>query len=119
MTLDAERSLNIREWPGSGEPLVLLRGLLSSSAAWRDVAAVMTRRCLAPNLPVGRSSRPTKTRPAAYADDVIRGVGARIDSFSPAGHSFGIAVATAAAKRLPRAVIELVLCAAPDSAGCR
>lgn len=73
----------------------------------------MTRPCLAPDLPgFGHSSPPTRARITAYADDVILGLRSLgIESFALVGHSFGGAVATAVAERLPESVTRLVLCA--------
>jgi alpha/beta hydrolase fold len=69
------RSLRVREWPGRGRPLVLLHGLLDSSAGWSDLGPASRRPCLAIDLPgFGQSSPPCRPRLSAYAEDVIDGL---------------------------------------------
>jgi pimeloyl-ACP methyl ester carboxylesterase len=113
ITVGPERSLHVRAWPGQGKPVLLVHGLMSSSRAWNDVAAALSRPCLAIDLPgFGQSSQPTRACLSAYAEDVIHVVRAlELESFTLVGHSFGGAVATAVAERVPDAVARLVLCA--------
>lgn len=107
------RSLRVREWPRGGRPLVLLHGLLDSSAGWSELASASRRRCLAIDLPgFGQSSPPRRPRLSAYADDVVwalRHLGVR--SCTLVGHSLGGGVATAVAERMRDEIGSLVLSA--------
>ena len=68
------RSLSARLWPGSGEPLVLLHGLLDCRQGWEPLAASTRRPCIAFDLPgFGRSDLPSRPRISAYAEDVPPG----------------------------------------------
>ena len=107
------RELGVRSWPGHGEPLVLLHGLLADARDWDDLAAESRRPCLAVDLPgFGRSDLPTRARISAYVEDVLSGL-ARLDvtGFALVGHSLGGAVATAMAERAPDATSALALLA--------
>ena len=107
------RELGVRSWPGSGEPLVLLHGLLADARDWDDLAIASGRPCLAVDLPgFGRSHLPTRPRISAYAEDVVSGL-ERLAAgpFGLVGHSLGGAVAAAMAERSPAATSGLALLA--------
>jgi pimeloyl-ACP methyl ester carboxylesterase len=113
VTLDGGRAVAVRTWPGRGHPLVLLHGLLDSSAGWDDLARASHRPCFAIDLPgFGSSSLPTRPRLDAYAEDiaaVLDRLGVR--SCTLVGHSLGGGVATAVAERVPERIAGLVLSA--------
>jgi pimeloyl-ACP methyl ester carboxylesterase len=112
LDLDPGRRLAVRRWAGHGRPLVLLHGLLDDSMGWEQLAGDTHRPCFALDLPgFGGSSRPTRPRISAYAEDVCRGIEELdIDDCTLVGHSLGGAVAAAVAERCP-AVQSLVLLA--------
>jgi pimeloyl-ACP methyl ester carboxylesterase len=93
--------------------VVLLHGLLDSSAGWADLASASRRRCLAIDLPgFGRSTPPCRPRLGAYAEDVVwvlRHLAVR--SCTLVGHSLGGGVATAVAEHMRGEVGSLVLSA--------
>jgi pimeloyl-ACP methyl ester carboxylesterase len=107
------RVVCVREWRGRGRPLVLLHGLLDSSAGWTDLASASTRPCLAIDLPgFGDSSPPIRPRVSAYADHVVEVLpllGVR--SCTLVGHSLGGGIATVVAERMRGAIASLVLSA--------
>jgi len=113
VTLDDGRALGVRVWPGRGTPLVLLHGLLDSSAGWDELARASERPCYAIDLPgFGRSHLPSRPRFSAYADDVVQvltSLGVR--DCTLVGHSLGGGVAAAVAERDPDRVASLVLSA--------
>ncbi len=111
--LDDGRILHVSEWPGRGQPLVLLHGLLDSSAGWDDLARASRRPCLAIDLPgFGHSSPPSRPRLSAYAEDVVYGLRQLgVSSCNLVGHSLGGGVATTVAERMRSEVESLVLCA--------
>src|SRR3954470_1995152 len=111
--LPSERSVRVREYPGSGTPVVLLHGLLDSSEGWHEVAARSERHCFAVDLPgFGGSTCPPYERIASYARDVARALdGLGLERYFLIGHSFGGAVATALAEQRPDHVSALVLVA--------
>lgn len=91
-----EVDIHVRSW-GSGPPLLLIHGLMTSSYSWRYVAeplaAALGRRVIAPDLPgAGRSSKPLD-RPysgPAYARWIIELVDALGIRGAPAiGNSLG------------------------------
>ena len=51
IALGDHRVLTVRRWPGEGEPIVFLHGLLSSSAGWAETCAELDRPCIAIDLP--------------------------------------------------------------------
>ena len=95
------RRLRVRRWPGEGQPLVLLHGLLDDSEGWTALAMDTHRPCIAIDLPgFGGSELPLRPRISAYAEDVAAGLkGLGIDDCTLVGHSLGGAVATAVAER--------------------
>jgi pimeloyl-ACP methyl ester carboxylesterase len=107
------RVLHVRDWPGRGRPLVLLHGLLDSSAGWDDLARVSSHRCLAVDLPgFGGSDPPSRPRLGAYAEDVAEALDRlRVRAPTLVGHSLGGGVATAVAEQMPDEVRGLVLSA--------
>jgi pimeloyl-ACP methyl ester carboxylesterase len=107
------RRLAVRAWPGDGRPLVLLHGLLDSSAGWADLVSRSSHPCIAVDLPgFGHSPAPTRPRLSAYADDVVTALRAlTVRSFTLVGHSLGGGVATAVAERMRKQTRALVLCA--------
>jgi pimeloyl-ACP methyl ester carboxylesterase len=113
VVLDHGSVVTVRDWPGDGQPIVLLHGLLDSAAGWDELARAMPGRCLAVDLPgFGGSDPPQWPRFSAYAAAVVEALG-RLDvrRFTLVGHSLGGGVATAVAERRPEAVSALVLCA--------
>jgi pyruvate dehydrogenase E2 component (dihydrolipoamide acetyltransferase) len=107
------RILAYRQRPGRGRPLVLLHGLMDCSAGWETLAKATHRPVVAFDLPgMGDSDAPTRPRIGAFAADLAAGIeqlGVR--DFTLVGHSFGGAVATALAERIPDEVASLVLLA--------
>jgi pimeloyl-ACP methyl ester carboxylesterase len=102
VSLHASRRMTVRAWPGEGEPLVLLHGLLDSSEGWESLALRTERPCFALDLPgFGGSSLPFRPHIDYYADDValaMRQLG--IERATLVGHSLGGGVAAAVAERL-------------------
>jgi pimeloyl-ACP methyl ester carboxylesterase len=113
LELQDGRILAYRESPGRGRPLVLLHGLMDCSAGWETLAKATHRPVVAFDLPgMGESDVPTSPRIGAFAADLAAGIeqlGVR--DFALVGHSFGGAVATALAERIPDEVASLVLLA--------
>jgi pimeloyl-ACP methyl ester carboxylesterase len=107
------RMLAYRERPGRGRPLVLVHGLMDCSAGWETLAKATHRPVVAFDLPgMGKSDCPTSPQFCAFAADLadaIKILGVR--DFTLVGHSFGGAVATALAERIPDEVAALVLLA--------
>lgn len=106
------RRISVRCWPGEGEPLVLLHGLLDSSEGWARLAARLPRPCMAVDLPgFGASTMPWRARLDAYAEDVAATL-ARLDveTCTVVGHSLGGGVAAELVERTDR-VSSLVLLA--------
>ena len=103
----------MREYPGSGTPVVLLHGLLDSSEGWHDVALRSERPCYAIDLPgFGGSTCPPYERIASYARDVARALDKLgLERYVLVGHSFGGAVATALSEQRGEDVAALVLIA--------
>ena len=101
LTLAGGRRLRVRQWPGTGKPLVLLHGLLDDSEGWMQVANDTHRPCLAIDLPgFGASSLPTRPRISAYAEAVLEGMAQlELGGCTLVGHSLGGAVATVVAER--------------------
>jgi pyruvate dehydrogenase E2 component (dihydrolipoamide acetyltransferase) len=106
------RSLTIRRWPGVGEPLVLLHGLLDCSEGWSSLIERTERPCIAIDLPgFGGSDLPEEPRIDSYARDVACALERlSIRDCTLVGHSLGGAVAAAVADTSDR-VAGLVLLA--------
>src|SRR3954451_2481043 len=111
--LPAKRRVRVREYSGSGTPVVFLHGLLDSSEGWHEVAAASTRPCYAIDLPgFGGSTTPAYERIASYAREVGQTLDRLgLDRYVLVGHSFGGAVATAIAEQRPDDVAALLLIA--------
>jgi pyruvate dehydrogenase E2 component (dihydrolipoamide acetyltransferase) len=100
--------------PGTGEPLVLLHGLLDSAAGWSEFAAAQTRPCYAFDLPgFGRSDLPARSRLSAYAKDIADAIAllSNPTPFAVVAHSFGGAVAAALSERIPDSISSMFLIA--------
>jgi pimeloyl-ACP methyl ester carboxylesterase len=115
--LPGDRRLRVRRRAGTGAPLVLLHGLFDDSEGWTRVAGDTPRPCFAVDLPgFGGSSLPQRPRISAYAEDVVAGLeGLGIERCTLIGHSFGGAVAAAAAERSAR--IQSLILLAPAGFG--
>ena len=111
--LAPKRLVRVREYEGTGTPVVMLHGLLDSSEGWHEVASRSERHCYAIDLPgFGGSTCPRYERIASYARDVGRALDSLgLDRFVLVGHSFGGAVATALTEQRPDQVGGLVLMA--------
>jgi pimeloyl-ACP methyl ester carboxylesterase len=112
LTLEDGRSLCVRRWPGSGDPLVLLHGLLDSSEGWDHLAELPYER-IAFDLPgFGHSDPPSRGSLAGYARDIAAGLQMLgVERFNLVGHSLGGGIATALAELMPDRVGALVLLA--------
>src|SRR4051812_23251745 len=111
--LPSKRSVRVREYPGSGTPVVLLHGLLDSSEGWHEVAGRSERHCYALDLPgFGESTCPPYERIASYARDVGQALDVLgLERYVLIGHSFGGAVGTALCEQRPDQVAALALVA--------
>jgi pimeloyl-ACP methyl ester carboxylesterase len=106
---------------GSGPPLLLIHGYLSSRLAWTEVLPLLASefRVIVPDLPgFGESEKPPPARYAytfdAFAEslmDLIAGLG--LGRVSVCGHSMGGAVALTLAANHPDVVDRLVLVSPP------
>jgi pimeloyl-ACP methyl ester carboxylesterase len=107
------RGLCVRRWPGVGDPLVILHGLLDSSEGWNELCERLPSPCIAFDLPgFGYSDPPTCGSIAGYARDVAQGLTMLgIERFNLLGHSLGGAIATWLAELMPAQVGALVLLA--------
>jgi pimeloyl-ACP methyl ester carboxylesterase len=94
------RQLAMLHWPGRGPPLVLLHGLLDSSAGWSRLAKATRRPVYAFDLPgFGASDPPRYPRISAYAEDIAFACDLlELDDYALVGHSLGGAVATRVAE---------------------
>lgn len=112
LTLEDDRSLCVRRWPGTGVPLVLLHGLLDSSEGWDHLAELPCER-IAFDLPgFGHSDAPLRGSLAAYAADIAAGLEMLgVEHFNLVGHSLGGGIATALAEMVPDRVGAVVLLA--------
>jgi pyruvate dehydrogenase E2 component (dihydrolipoamide acetyltransferase) len=106
------RRLTVRRWAGTGEPLVLLHGLLDCSEGWESLVTRTERPCYAIDLPgFGGSDLPEEPRIDSYARDVACALEhLAIRDCTLVGHSLGGAVAAAVADTSDR-VAGLVLIA--------
>jgi len=105
-------SLRVASWSGSGDPVLAIHGITSSSRTWPFVAAALENPVLAPDLRGrGRSNQlPGPVGIAQHAEDC----GAVIDATAGmplvvVGHSMGGFVATVLAASRPDLVRALVL----------
>lgn len=112
LTLEDGRSLCVRRWPGIGDPLVLLHGLLDSSEGWEHLAELPYER-IAFDLPgFGYSDPPARGSLAGYARDIAAGLEMLgVERFNLVGHSLGGGVAAALAEMLPERAGAIVLLA--------
>jgi len=99
--LSGGRRLRVRQWSGTGRPLVLLHGLLDDSEGWNQLATDSHRPCIAIDLPgFGGSDLPTRPRISGYAEAIVEGLERMaVADCTLVGHSLGGAVATAVAER--------------------
>jgi pimeloyl-ACP methyl ester carboxylesterase len=106
------RSLCARRWPGTGDPLVLLHGLLDSSEGWNHLAELPCER-IAFDLPgFGYSDPPVRGSLEAYARDIAAGLDLLgVERFNLVGHSLGGGIAVALAEMMPERVGAVVLLA--------
>jgi pimeloyl-ACP methyl ester carboxylesterase len=107
------RALSVRRSPGAGDPLVLLHGMLDSSAGWSALCRRVSSTCLAFDLPgFGCSDPPSEGSLAGYARDVAEGLDMLgVERMTLVGHSLGGGVAAALADLMPERVRALVLLA--------
>src|SRR5436853_4268379 len=112
VSIPGGRRLTVRRWDGTGEPLVLLHGLLDCSEGWASLVKRTERPCYAIDLPgFGGSDLPEHPRIDSYARDVACALERlAIRDCTLVGHSLGGAVAAAVADTSPR-VAGLVLLA--------
>jgi pimeloyl-ACP methyl ester carboxylesterase len=112
LTLEDGRALCVRRWPGTGDPLVLLHGLLDSSEGWNHLAELPCQR-IAFDLPgFGHSDAPKRGSLAAYARDIAAGLEMLgVERFNLVGHSLGGGIAAALAEMMPERVGAVVLLA--------
>jgi pimeloyl-ACP methyl ester carboxylesterase len=113
LQLPSRRRVRVREYAGSGTPLVMLHGLLDSSEGWHLVASRSERPVYAIDLPgFGGSTCPPYDRVGRYARDVGQALDLLgLERYVLVGHSFGGAVATALCEQRPHTVAGLVLIA--------
>jgi pimeloyl-ACP methyl ester carboxylesterase len=112
--LEDGRALSVRRWPGGGgDPLVLLHGMLDSSAGWSSLCKDLSCASLAFDLPgFGCSDAPPHTSLVGYARDVAEGLDLLgVERMTLVGHSLGGGVAAALAELMPERVSALVLLA--------
>ena len=105
-------SLRVASWPGSGDPVLAIHGITSSSRSWPYVAEALDNVLLAPDLRGrGRSNHlPGPVGLAQHAEDcaaVIEATGST--PLVVVGHSMGGFVATVLAAGRPDLVRALVL----------
>jgi pimeloyl-ACP methyl ester carboxylesterase len=112
LKLPGGRSLCVRRWPGTGNPLVLLHGLLDSSEGWNHLSALPCER-IAFDLPgFGHSDPPTRGSLVGYARDIAVGLELLgVERFNLVGHSLGGGIAVALAELMPDRVGSVVLLA--------
>ncbi|NUR06347.1 MAG: alpha/beta hydrolase [Nocardioidaceae bacterium] len=105
-------TLRVASWSGSGDPVLAIHGITSSSRSWPFLAGALDNPVVAPDLRGrGRSHRlPGPVGMAQHADDcaaVIEATGR--EPVVVVGHSMGGFVATVLAARRPDLVRALVL----------
>ncbi len=107
------RRLSVRRWPGDGDPVVILHGLLDSSEGWTRLCESISVPGIAFDLPgFGHSDPSPRGSISGYARDVAEGLAMLgVERFALVGHSLGGAVATALAELMPSQVSSLVLLA--------
>ncbi|HEY5316618.1 MAG TPA: alpha/beta hydrolase [Solirubrobacteraceae bacterium] len=112
LTLEDGRALCVRRWPGTGDPLVLLHGLLDSSEGWNHLSELACER-IAFDLPgFGHSDPPPRGSLAGYARDIAAGLEMLgVERFNLVGHSLGGGIAAALAEMMPDRVGAIVLLA--------
>lgn len=104
---------------GSGEPIVLLHGIASSSMTWRNVTPLLSanKRVIALDL-LGFGDSPKPDWSHYNLDDHAQAVARTIKKLhlknvTLVGHSMGSLIAVNVAYRYPRLVKQLVLCSMP------
>lgn len=103
----------VRRTAGSGEPVVLLHGIMDSGRSFDLLAQELPRPTLAFDLPgFGRSSLLNSTDINYWADVYLQALAAaEIDFFTVVGHSLGGALGAAMAQQAPQQVAALLLVA--------
>ncbi|HWF73100.1 MAG TPA: alpha/beta hydrolase [Solirubrobacteraceae bacterium] len=112
LKLEDGRALCVRRWPGTGDPVVLLHGLLDSSEGWNHLSELPRER-IAFDLPgFGHSDAPARGSLAGYARDILAGLDMLgVERFNLVGHSLGGGIAAALAEMVPDRVGAVVLLA--------
>ncbi len=106
------RQLSVRRWPGRGDPVVILHGMLDSTEGWTCLCERASIPALAFDLPGFGHSDPSRGSIAGYAHDVAEGLALLgVEHFALVGHSLGGAVAAAMTELMPSQVNSLVLLA--------
>jgi len=107
------RRLSFNRWPGDGDPLVIVHGLLDSADGWTRLCERISVPVIAFDLPgfghseaVGRGSINGYARDLAAALTMLG-----VERFTLVGHSLGGGVASALAELMPSQVSGLVLLA--------
>ncbi len=105
--------LSVRRWPGDGDPVVILHGLLDSSEGWACLCERISVPGIAFDLPGFGHSDPSPCGSiSGYARDLAEGLAMLgVERFALVGHSLGGAVAAALAELMPSQVSSLVLLA--------
>ncbi len=105
--------LRICEWPGAGQPIVVLHGFLEQGAAWQEVAERLHRRVVAPDQRGHGRSGWVGTGGFYHFWDYVGDLDALVDHLGApvdlVGHSMGGTVACLFAGTRPEAVRRLVL----------
>jgi pimeloyl-ACP methyl ester carboxylesterase len=111
--LNDGRQLSVRRWPGNGDPVVILHGLLDSSEGWTRLCERISVPVIAFDLPGFGHSDPSPCGSiTGYARDIADGLAILgVERFTLVGHSLGGAVAASMAEQMPSQISALVLLA--------
>lgn len=107
------RRIHARRYPGRGETIILLHGLLDSCEGFEDLARNSARPMVVFDLPgFGKSDPPTAHSIVGYGQDIADGLDLlEIDRWITVGHSFGGAVGAALTELRPEQTEALLLIA--------
>lgn len=108
------RAISYKHWPGSGEPIVLVHGLMDSAEGWENLVPHLEGRPIyAFDLPgFGDSDKGSDISAEGYAKDLASAMDVlEINKASLVGHSLGGAVASAMADLRPELFSNLSLLA--------